>query len=119
MEVAIFADQMTRDLMGFSMPWCLWAFALIAMVGVLGVRNIELNAYVLGISISLEIVILLIFKVGPMGRTGNIPGRFPLFDFSFPFGAAYALLVLSNIIYNNFGADGVGIQFFFVSPVRF
>jgi amino acid transporter len=60
---AIFADQMTRDLLGFSMPWYLWAFALIVLVGVLGVRNIELNAHVLGISITLEVLILLILSV--------------------------------------------------------
>ncbi len=34
-------------------------------------------------------------------------------------GAAYALLMLTNLIYNNFGADGAGVQFYFVSPVRF
>lgn len=63
---AIFADQMTRDLLGFSMPWYLWAFALIALVGVLGIRNIELNARVLGISITLEVMILLVLSVAIM-----------------------------------------------------
>jgi amino acid transporter len=67
---AVFADQMTRDLLGFSIPWSLWAFALIVLVGLLGVRNIELNAYVLGLSISLEILILLILSAAIMiGKT--------------------------------------------------
>jgi len=39
--------------------------------------------------------------------------------FVFPIGAAYCLLVLTNIVYNSFGGDGGGIQFFFVSPVSF
>lgn len=39
--------------------------------------------------------------------------------FTFPFGAAYALLLLTNLSYNNFGADGSGTQFFFASPARF
>jgi ABC-2 type transport system permease protein len=38
---------------------------------------------------------------------------------TFPLGAAYSLLLLTNLSYNNFGADGGGTQFFFASPVRF
>ena len=38
---------------------------------------------------------------------------------TFPLGTAYALLLLTNLSYNNFGADGNGTQFFFASPVRF
>ena len=34
-------------------------------------------------------------------------------------GAAYCLLLLTNIVYNSFGADGGGIQFFLTSPVSF
>jgi amino acid transporter len=82
---AIFADQMTQDLMGFSMPWCLWAFILVALVGVLGVRNIELNAYVLGISISLEMVILLILSAAIM--IGKKPEPLSFLPFA-PLGGA-------------------------------
>jgi ABC-2 type transport system permease protein len=39
--------------------------------------------------------------------------------FVFPVGAAYCLLIMTNIVYNSFGGDGGGIQFFLVSPVRF
>jgi ABC-2 type transport system permease protein len=38
---------------------------------------------------------------------------------TFPLGAAYCLLLLTNLSYNNFGADGGGTQLFFSSPVRF
>lgn len=38
---------------------------------------------------------------------------------AFPVGAAYTLLILTNLVYNSFGADAAGIQFYFVSPVRF
>ena len=34
-------------------------------------------------------------------------------------GAAYSLLLLTNLSYNNFGADGSGTQLFFAFPVRF
>ena len=40
-------------------------------------------------------------------------------ELTFPLGAAYSLLLLTNLSYNNFGADGGGAQFFFASPVRF
>ena len=40
-------------------------------------------------------------------------------DFAFPIGVAYALLILSNLSYNCFGTEGVGVQFYYMSPVRF
>jgi ABC-2 type transport system permease protein len=67
----------------------------------------------------MPVVILLILKIGPASHMRNAPSRLPILDFAFPAGAAYALLVLSNLTYNSLGADGAGIQFLFVSPVRF
>jgi ABC-2 type transport system permease protein len=67
----------------------------------------------------MPVVVLLIFRVTP-SSSGNADGflvRAP--DLAFPAGAAYALLVLTNLVYNNFGADAAGIQFFFAAPVRF
>jgi ABC-2 type transport system permease protein len=63
------------------------------------------------------IIMLVVFGIG-QGRPGtgflqNKP------DFAFPVGAAYTLLLLTNLVYNNFGADGGGIQFFLVSPAKF
>jgi ABC-2 type transport system permease protein len=39
--------------------------------------------------------------------------------FVLPIGAAYCLLIMTNIVYNCFGGDGGGIQFFFVAPASF
>ena len=39
--------------------------------------------------------------------------------FFFPIGAAYCLLIMTNIVYNSFGADGGGIQALLMAPVRF
>jgi ABC-2 type transport system permease protein len=39
--------------------------------------------------------------------------------YALPVGAAYCLLVMTNMVYNNFGGDGGGIQFFLFSPVSF
>lgn len=62
-------------------------------------------------------VVLLLFHFGgnpdrPGGRIAHNP------NLAFPIGAAYSLLLLTNMVYNNFGADGTGVQFFFVAPVR-
>jgi len=65
------------------------------------------------------IFMLLIFGLG-QGRARPDAGflqRTP--DLGFPAGAAYALLLLTNLIYNNFGGDSGGIQFFLASPVPF
>jgi len=40
-------------------------------------------------------------------------------NFIFPLGAAYCLMVMTNVVYNSFGGDGAGVQFLFVSPVSF
>ena len=40
-------------------------------------------------------------------------------ELTFPLGAGYSLLLLTNLSYNNFGADGSGVQFFFASPAPF
>ena len=60
-------------------------------------------------------VMLLIFRSSGAreGPFSHVP------DLTFLIGAAYALLLLTNLTYNNLGGDGRGIQFFFASPVSF
>lgn len=58
---------------------------------------------------------LVIFRSS--GQDEGLFARAP--QLTFPLGAAYSLLLLTNLSYNNFGADGGGTQFFFASPVRF
>ncbi len=66
----------------------------------------------------MPVVMLTVFRFGGVGdRSGGLLMRAP--TFAFPTGAAYALLVLTNLVYNNFGADGGGVQFLFALPVRF
>jgi ABC-2 type transport system permease protein len=67
----------------------------------------------------MPVVVLVLFRLTP-SRSGDEQGflvRAP--DLAFPVGAAYSLLILTNLVYNNFGADAAGIQFYFVWPVRF
>jgi ABC-2 type transport system permease protein len=58
---------------------------------------------------------LLVFRSS--GQSEGVFSHAP--ELTFPLGAAYSLLLLTNLTYNNFGADGSGMQLFFASPVRF
>jgi ABC-2 type transport system permease protein len=72
------------------------------------------------LTLIMPIFVLVIFRLGPMSsvRHSGVPfARTP--DMAFPSAAAYTLLILTNLVYNNFGGDGGGIQFFYASPVRF
>ncbi len=67
----------------------------------------------------MPVVVLVIFRFGS-ARTGDPGGILArASDLAFPVGAAYILLMLTNLVYNTFGGDGVGVQFFFLAPVRF
>jgi ABC-2 type transport system permease protein len=67
----------------------------------------------------MPLVVLLIFRFTP-GKSDSSAGVFGhSADLAFPVGAAYAVLILTNLVFNSFGADAGGIQFYFVSPVRF
>jgi ABC-2 type transport system permease protein len=72
------------------------------------------------LTLVMPIIMLVIFRLGPMNpmrHQANFLTRAP--DMAFPGAAAYALLVLTNLVYNSFGGEGGGIQFFYASPVSF
>lgn len=71
------------------------------------------------LTLIMPIFMLLIFRFGAMRafqRTNSF-GYTP--DMAFPGAAAYALLVLTNLVFNSFGGDGGGMQFFYASPAKF
>lgn len=65
----------------------------------------------------MPIVILVLFRVNPATSGAKSPVLAHAADWAFPIGSAYALLMLTNIVYNSFGADGSGLQFFLIAPV--
>ncbi|MGA2371404.1 MAG: hypothetical protein ACLPPV_21185 [Candidatus Korobacteraceae bacterium] len=73
------------------------------------------------LTLIMPIFMLIIFRFGPMNYVRQpgtaFPGHTP--GTAFPAAAGFALLTLTNLIYNNFGGDGNGIQFFYACPVRF
>ena len=71
------------------------------------------------LTLVMPIFMLVIFRLGPMNpmRQTSHFNRTP--DMAFPGAAAYAILVLTNLVFNSFGGDAAGIQFFYASPVTF
>lgn len=67
----------------------------------------------------MPVVILLIFRVTPANAARDQSFLLRAPDFAFPVGAAYSMLILTNILYNAFGADGPGIQVLYLLPVHF
>jgi hypothetical protein len=73
------------------------------------------------LTLLMPIVMLVIFRFGPLNyarQAGTaLPAATP--GLAFPAAAGFALLTLTNLIYNNFGGDGSGVQFFYACPVKF
>jgi len=63
------------------------------------------------------IVMLFVFGLGGRAGSAGFLQHWP--QLALPVGASYSLLLLTNLIYNNFGPDGGGIQFFLASPASF
>jgi ABC-2 type transport system permease protein len=72
------------------------------------------------LTLIMPVFVLILLRFGPMNsarHSGVSLTRMP--DMAFPAAAAYTLLILTNLAYNNFGGDAGGIQFFYASPVSF
>ena len=71
------------------------------------------------LTLIMPIFMLVIFRFGAMNAFNHSGSFSRTPDMALPGAAAYALLVLTNLVYNSFGGDGGGLQFFYASPVRF
>jgi len=71
------------------------------------------------LTLIMPVFMLLVFRFGAMNAMhhSGFFSRTP--DMAFPAAAAYALLVLTNLVYNSFGGDSGGVQFFYASPATF
>jgi ABC-2 type transport system permease protein len=116
-EVA--ARPAVAQVQGLQVGWNLPGFSqCVAAVFEKEVRYLARSGPML-LTLIMPIFMLLIFRLGPLNpmRTSNYLSRTP--DMAFPGAAAYALLVLTNLVFNSFGGDAAGVQFFYASPVSF
>ncbi|HEY7855318.1 MAG TPA: hypothetical protein VIC32_02660 [Terriglobales bacterium] len=70
---------------------------------------------------TLVVPVIMIFFIRGGMQGGGRPGGFHLqtTGLGFPIGVAYALLVLTGLIYNTMATDTGGVQFYFLAPVPF
>ena len=71
------------------------------------------------LTLIMPVFMLIIFRMGPMNPMRQSGGFNRTPDMAFPGAAAYAILVLTNLVFNSFGGDAAGMQFFYASPVTF
>ncbi len=69
--IGFFAEAIIDDEFGLHLPWQAWTLIFIALVGILGYRDVNLSAKVLGALMLLEVAILLIFDVAVIGSGGS------------------------------------------------
>jgi ABC-2 type transport system permease protein len=104
---------------GLQLGWELPGFApSVAAVFEKEMRYLSRSGPML-LTLIMPIFMLLVFRFGAMNavhRAGFF-SRTP--DMALPAAAAYALLVLTNLVYNSFGGDAGGMQFFYASPATF
>ena len=62
-----FADFAEAGL-GIALPWYVWAFAALLLVGLLGVLRVDLNARVLAVLLGLEVLTVLLYDIGALGH---------------------------------------------------
>jgi ABC-2 type transport system permease protein len=99
------------NLLGFSSP--------VAAVFEKEVRYLMRSGPML-LTLIMPIFALLVFRFGAMNSARHPIGFLArTTDMAFPFAAAYMLLMLTNLVYNIFGGDAAGIQFFYAAPVSF
>ena len=113
------ARPAVAQVQGLQVGWNLPGFSQsVAAVFEKEVRYLARSGPML-LTLVMPIFMLVIFRLGPMNpmRPTNFLSRTP--DMAFPGAAAYALLVLTNLVFNSFGGDAAGVQFFYASPVHF
>ena len=97
-------DGLVQHYGGPALPWWAWALAVLAVVGVLGYRHIELSSKVLGVLLLCEVGIVLVFDAVVTVRGGS------------PSGLSTALFEPAKI---GSGSVGIAIMFAVASFIGF
>jgi hypothetical protein len=112
------ASGAENEVHGLQLGWNLPGFSqVVAAVFEKEVRYLSRSGAML-LALIVPLFMLVVFRLGP-ARSVCQTNFMRTPDMAFPAAAAYSLLALTNIVYNSFGGDGGGIQFFYASPARF
>ncbi len=63
-----FADFAVRPDWAIDLPWFVWGFAALVVVGTLGVLRVDLNASVLAVLLVLEFIAVTLYDIGAFGH---------------------------------------------------
>jgi amino acid transporter len=92
--IGFFAEAIIDDEFGLHLPWQAWTLIVIALVAVLGYRDVNLSARVLGLLMLLEVAIVVIFDVAVIGSGGDDGLSLAPFDPGNVFDGAYGIALL-------------------------
>ncbi|GIJ56932.1 APC family permease [Virgisporangium aurantiacum] len=93
-QLGAFAQSTVDDKWGLDLPWQVWAFVGVAIVAVLGYRDVGLSARVLGVLLVAEVVVLLVMDVVVIVRGGASGLAFEAFDPTTVFDGAAGIAVM-------------------------
>lgn len=111
--------QMQGQAQGLPLGWNLPGFSSsVAAIFEKEVRYLARSGPML-LTLIMPVFMLVIFRLGPMNPMRHSGGFNRAPDMAFPGAAAYSILVLTNLVFNSFGGEGGGMQFFYASPVTF
>ena len=86
-----FTDLVLDDLFGINLGWEVWSVISLVGILILGRRNVDVNAKILGVALVLEVTILLIMDVSVLVQEG---WDFGAFDPDLVFGSGFGLGLL-------------------------
>ncbi|MFC5861389.1 hypothetical protein ACFPT7_03705 [Acidicapsa dinghuensis] len=66
----------------------------------------------------MPVFVVLLFSMRTSGVSYFTGTRNNVGDMYFSYGCAYTMLIFVSLLYNSFGSDGAGVQFYFVAPLR-
>jgi amino acid transporter len=79
---------------GLVLPWWVWSFIAIAIVGLLGYRRVDLSAKILMVLVVLEYLIVLIFDFSVLAKGGDSGLSIPLFNTANLFSGSLPVAIL-------------------------
>lgn len=70
--IGVVLSSAMSGLLNVTLPWWLYTIGVVAFVGILGYRNVEVSAKVLGVALILEIGIILILDLSVISSVGIV-----------------------------------------------